>query len=466
MYMMNVHGFVLHFLPSLGFILALILLAHILRQRRSPTSTLAWLLAIIFIPYIGVPFYLMFGGRKMKSRAAEKPFLEDFIQSRGLAEVPSIPPAVPLALGGRFSAIGANQISIFQDGERAYWATLDLIKGARLSVCVATFILGHDDTGEAIVEALTEKAREGVHVFLLLDALGSGNVKKRFLAPLRKAGGHTAFFMPMLHLPFRGRANLRNHRKMVIVDGKSAIVGGMNLAGDYMGAGKNLKRWQDLSFLIDGPACVQIYEIFRSDWRFASKEDSEMLAASEMQTGDRPGEFIQVMASGPDVKEDALRDGLITALFHAESRVWIVTPYFIPDELLLEALCLAAKRGIDLRVVIPKKSNHLLADLAREGYLSQLQECSASVFLYLPGMLHAKAMIMDNTVAITGSANMDMRSLLLNYELALCIYSRDVIMQLEDWMLQLMYQCQERSAHKNQTLSLIEGMGRLFAPLL
>ncbi|SPD76384.1 Phospholipase D/Transphosphatidylase [uncultured Desulfobacterium sp.] len=464
--MIKIHGIILHFLPSLGFILAVILLAHILRQRRSPTSTLAWLLTIIFIPYIGVPFYLMFGGRKMKRKVAEKILVKDPSIGRAFQAEQINPLAAPSALKGPPQAVDMNRVSVFSDGEKAYWATLDLIRSARQSVCVATFILGQDDTGKAIVAALTEKAKEGISVFLLLDALGSVSVRKRFLAPLIKAGGRTAFFMPMLHLPFRGRANLRNHRKMVIADGKSAIVGGMNLADEYMGLGTTPKRWQDLSMLINGPVCTQIYGIFLSDWLFASGKDSERPVALGLRTEDRPDVLFQVMASGPDVKEDALRDMIVTALFHAESRIWIVTPYFVPDELLLDALCLAAKRGIDLRVVIPKKSNHVLADLAREGYLSQLQECGASVFLYLPGMLHAKAIIMDDRVAITGSANMDMRSLLLNYELALFIYHREVIIQLKDWMQQLMDNCIERSQHKNQTISLIEGVGRLFAPLL
>jgi len=459
--MIIIHGFVINFLPSLGFILAVVLLAHIIRQRRSPTSTLAWLLAIIFIPYIGVPFYLMFGGRKMKHKAADKPSLEG-----ESSETKPHHPAAVLTLGGLFSPTWENQISIYPDGVQAYWTTLDLIKSARQSICVATFIMGRDNTGEAIVAALAEKAMEGVQVFLLLDALGSVNVKKRSLAPLIKAGGHVAFFMPMLHIPFRGRANLRNHRKMVIADGRSAILGGMNLAEEYMGPQKNIERWQDLSLRIDGPACSQLSEIFLSDWRFASGKDLKRFQQPEMPSENQSGDLVQVMASGPDVEEDALLDGIITGLFHAESRVWIVTPYFVPDELLLEALCLAAKRGVDLRVLIPKKSNHLLADLAREGYLSQLQECGASILLYLPGMLHAKAMIMDDTVAITGSANMDMRSLLLNYELALCIYSQDIIMQLEDWVRHLMSECVERSPQKNQALSLLEGVGRLFAPLI
>ena len=175
---------------------------------------------------------------------------------------------------------------------------------------------------------------------------------------------------------------------------------------------------------------------------------------------------LQFMASGPDVENDALREALMISLFRAHQRVWIVTPYFVPDDLLLESLCMAAQRGVDLRLITPERSNHRLADWAREGYLSQLQESGAGIYFYQPRMLHAKALIIDDRVALTGSANMDMRSLLLNYEVGLCIYSPEMILQLEAWMHELMTASRQREPHQNRTLTLIEGVSRLFAPLL
>ena len=213
--MINLKNFVIQFLPTAGFILALILLAHILRERRSPTSTMAWLLAIIFIPYIAVPFYLIFGGRKMKNKAAHKPFLEGLLHSRALPQSGHL--AAPSSREGLSSATWANQISLFPDGERAYQATLDLIKSARQSICVATFILGHDDTGKTILTALTAKAVEGVRVFLLLDALGSVKIKKRSLTPLIKAGGHAAFFMPSASSTPNSRIRSTTDISMVLV---------------------------------------------------------------------------------------------------------------------------------------------------------------------------------------------------------------------------------------------------------
>lgn len=455
----------IHFLPSLGFILALVLLAHILKQRRSPTSTLAWLMAIVFVPYIGVPLYLIFGGRKMTTMTASKQMLPAFSPAQSPHDGLYQPLTSHIFRGG-FPLTQGNRVEILSTGEQAYRKTLGLIQGATNTIHIATFILGKDTTGRAIIENLAQKASQGLRVFLLLDALGSKKIHRSFLSPLLNAGGQVAFFMPMLHLPFRGRANLRNHRKILLVDGTLAIIGGMNLADEYLGPDKSVDYWQDLSLHIDGPAAAQAYEIFRSDWKFAAREDLDSIQPSVGWKEEAPGTLLQFMASGPDVEGDALRDALIAELFRATQRVWIVTPYFIPDNLLLEALCMAGKRGIDLRLIIPKRSNHRLADIAREDYLSQLQESGANILLYRPRMLHAKALLIDDVVAVTGSANMDMRSLMLNYEVALCIYSPDIIDHLDAWMQALMAECSVRGPHRSSSLSIIEGVGRLFAPLL
>jgi cardiolipin synthase len=207
-------------------------------------------------------------------------------------------------------------------------------------------------------------------------------------------------------------------------------------------------------------------DIFGLDWRFASKEalGRHSTAVEELES-DANG-VTQLVASGPDVRNDSLRNAILTSIFRAKRRIWIVTPYFVPDELMLEALCIAAFRNVDVSIIIPQKSNHQLADLVREGYLSRVQEAGAGVWLYEPRMLHAKAILIDDALAIVGSANMDMRSLLLNYEIALCIYDSNAIRQLEKWMLNLKTDCSTRKLKTKSTFGLIESVGRLFAPLL
>jgi cardiolipin synthase len=422
-------------------------------------------MAIIFIPYLGVPLYLVLGGRKMISKAEKKPQLSQG-KSKNHHEF-CIGKAKPFAPGdGIFPPTGQNHIAFLPEGEQAFQTTLNLIQKARHSVYIATFILGKDETGRAIVQALTQKASQGLTVCLLLDALGSVRISRKFLSPLLDAGGRMAFFMPMIHWPFRGRANLRNHRKMIICDENTAIIGGMNLASEYMGAQDATERWQDLSLLIEGPATGHLTDIFNSDWKFASKETHEHHSTTQREQKPLSGGLTQLVASGPDVHNDSLRNAVLSAIFAANRRIWIVTPYFVPDELLLEALCIASNRDIEIGIIIPKTSNHRLADLVREGYLTRAQEAGANVWLYEPRMLHAKAILIDNTLAIVGSANMDMRSMLLNYEVALCLYDSDAIRQLETWMTGIRADCSARQLQAKRSLGLLESVGRLFAPLL
>jgi phosphatidylserine/phosphatidylglycerophosphate/cardiolipin synthase-like enzyme len=210
-----------------------------------------------------------------------------------------------------------------------------------------------------------------------------------------------AFFMPMIHWAFRGRANLRNHRKMIICDNQTAIIGGMNLASEYMGPQHSIGRWQDLSLLVEGPLADHLTEIFRSDWKFASKEAIGHHSANTPELKSDTNGVTQLLASGPDVRNDSLRNAILTSIFRAQRRIWIMTPYFVPDEL-----------------------------------------------------------------AIVGSANMDMRSLLLNYEIALSIYNSEAIRRLEVWMLRLKTDCSSRKLQPKSSFGLIESVGRLFAPLL
>jgi cardiolipin synthase A/B len=462
---MNLDWMIIYFLPTVGFIAALVLFNHILSQRRSPPSTLAWLLAIFFIPYVGVPLYLMLGRRKMLKRTKAKS-----MPARSLPPPMDNPKILPVLLSPLDNAIfpptGGNRVRLLATGEETYAEACNLIMSATHHIFIATFILGKDATGETIITALAKKASEGVDVYLLLDALGSARIHKRFLSPLLEAGGKIAFFMPMLHLPFRGRANLRNHRKMLIVDSRAALIGGMNFASEYMGPVLSEKHWKDLSLRVEGPEIGHLNEIFLSDWEFAAQKDISPVLPVSAPTVRTEDSVLQLIASGPDVQEDTIREMIITALFKAENRVWITSPYFVPDDLLAESLCMAARRGIDLQLMLPQKSNHRLADLVRESYLTQLQQAGGKILLFQPGMMHAKAILIDDTIAVTGSANMDMRSLLLNYELALGIYSKPVVKEIEIWMATLMNSCTIRKIPEQNPFGFFEGIARLLAPLL
>ena len=455
----------------LGFALAIIFIAHLLRQKRSPASTVAWLLVVVLIPYVGVPLYIFFGGRKLRRMAARK----SPVYAGGAQRTA---PAIDLDTERLLRSFGipeartGNRVDILETGEEAFARMRELIEEARHSIYITTFILGDDDVGRAFLDDLARKAGEGLVVRLLLDDVGSWWLRRRRLTPLLNAGGRAAYFMPMVHLPFRGRANLRNHRKLLIVDGRAAIAGGMNLTASYIGPLPDPRRWRDLAIAVEGPAVDDLEWLFRSDWRFTTGEDlppnSRRVARppSAPETPGAAGSTVQVVASGPDVAGDALYESLLSLIFFARTRVWIVTPYFVPDEMLVRALVLATRRGVDVRLIVPWKSNHPITDFAREGYIRELYEAGAEVLLYRPTMLHAKAVLFDDRLAVIGSANMDNRSLFLNYEVALYVFDADRAREVARWIERLAGGCTIYEPRPGGAREVAENVFRLLAPLL
>jgi cardiolipin synthase len=456
----------------LGFLLALVFLAYLIKQRRPPASTMAWLLLVVFLPYVGVPLYLMIGGRKMRRMARRKARVYDRSEERPLNQFADGTERFLRSYGVPPSS-SDNRLEMLTDGEVAFDRLIKIIDQAQTTIHITTYILGRDSVGVELLNRLAAKAAGGVSVRLLLDDVGSWRVGRRFLLPLLKAGGKVAYFMPMLHFPFRGRANLRNHRKIVVVDGRTALTGGMNLAWPYMGPTRDPNYWRDLAILVEGPAAADLESLFHSDWSFTTGEE---LPASSIRR-DSPGptssegreaqtSVVQVVASGPDVPDDPLYETLVSLIFAARRRIWIVTPYFIPDEMLARALRLAARRGVDVRLIVPAHSNHISADLARESYLRELHEAGGKVLLHQPVMLHAKAVIFDHHLAVIGSANMDNRSLFLNYEVALFLYTAERVQEVSQWVNSLEEDCLRDLPKPGMARELIENVVRLFAPLL
>lgn len=422
------NGILPHLLTVAGFLLAVLAIARLLSERRQPGNTFAWLLAIAFIPYLGVPLYLMMGGRKIKRLIAGKPRLGPLgPKAPPLSDLAHSPTARVLALNGASPPIGGNDLRLLTTGEEAFAELEAGIKNARHRIEIMTFILARDSVGQRVVELLAQRAREGVKVRLLLDALGCFPSSRGFVDPIRQAGGEVAKFMPVLPLQTRGSANLRNHRKIAIFDGAVALLGGHNLAKEYMGPVPLKKRWRDFGARVEGPAVRALQETFFADWSFATgrplDEVLTELPATLPQAAGRSE--LQIVASGPDVAGDPLYEGILSLVQNAERSIWIVTPYFIPDEVLFRSLLLKARGGLDVRIVVPARSNHPITDLARRHYLRELKAAGATILLYQPGMSHAKLMLIDEHTGLFGSANMDLRSLFVNFEIAALTYSAD-----------------------------------------
>jgi cardiolipin synthase len=432
--------------------------ASVLRQRRPTGSAFAWLLAIVLIPYLGIPWYLMFGGRKFKLKAKTK---SDIPVPNGAGSVESSNvPGLAGAHGlGRLER--ADNIEWLDDGVRAYETFLREILNAKHSIRIVTYVVRNDPTGLAIVEALTQRARQGVEVRLLLDDLLRFEAPRNALARLVAAGGRVENFMPLVHIPFRGQANLRNHRKIAVFDGQRAITGGMNLADEYMGPRASPNRWRDLSILVSGQGVATLDAIFRADWEFACKE---VLVAPD-RMGSNGSIPICVVPSGPDSASDPIYDTLLTLIFRAQQRFWVATPYFVPDEPLSRALSVAARRGVDVMVIVPNRSNHAVADLVAGPYLRDLADAGVRV-RRVPRMMHAKAVLSDDAVAAVGSANFDMRSLFLDYEVSLFLTGAAEIQRLGVWFDETVRDAAEGPPVAGRLRRVIETGARLFAPLI
>ncbi|HWL17230.1 MAG TPA: cardiolipin synthase [Opitutus sp.] len=458
-----------------GFLLAFFLVARLMSEKRAPANTFAWLLIIVLVPYVGVPLYLLLGGRKLRRLAERKSRLLPALppEARCPSEFATTPVAHTVMASGAAAPVACNRLELLTTGEQAFAALEQQIRAAKTCIHITTFILGFDDTGRRIVRLLTERARAGVKVRLLLDSVGCMFLNRQFVLSIKKAGGEIVWFMPVLPFVTRGTANLRNHRKIAVFDHRTAIVGGHNLARDYMGPVPYRKRFADFGAVVEGPAAALLNEVFIADWCFASRQSADALHNEipvNVVAEPRGRSDVQVIASGPDVPGDPLYEGILAMIHEAERSLWIVTPYFLPDEVLLRSLKVKIHAGCAVTIILPARSNHPITDLARRHYVRELRRAGATVWLFQPGMMHSKAMIIDDRVALFGSANFDPRSLFVNFEVGVLVYSRPDVLAIKAWAEGLLKSCRvTKDEDRRRTRfvgSVLEDVSRLLAPLL
>jgi len=454
-YLLSLHGLVT--------VLALflyVMASHALQQRRHPSAAIGWVLFIVLLPYVALPFYLVFGTRKITR--------SDHIAAAlgpGLAAGGTWLARITGALG-QPAALPYADLRIHADGAQALHALLELIDGARVSLDLCTFILRRDAVGVAVAEHLAARARAGVRVRVLLDGVGRMMGGWADLSAMRGAGVQVGYFVPSLRTPFKGRVNLRNHRKLVVADAGLARerlwCGGRNLATEYFEGEAETPPWHDLTFDLRGPVARQAAELFQRDWVFSMGEPpreraagapgpasmwarfrdtaahpsvwpASVAAAAQVAPAGTPVPFTaQVISSGPDQADDSVHALLVAASYRAARRIALVSPYVVPDDSLLMALCLAARRGVMVDLLMPARSNHRLADAARHRSLRALAAAGARVWL-VPRMLHAKAAIFDDDLAFGGSTNLDGRSLFLNYELMVAFNAPAEVARFARW---------------------------------
>jgi len=475
-------------ITALVFLFNLILaIVLVLFERRNPISTLVWLMVIFFIPVFGFIFYLFLGQdlRKRKIftlKAEEEEELQNNIQQQQMLlkekkfefhEEPAEKHKEMIyfhLVSGWALFYQDNQVSIFNEGEDLFRDLKEVLRQAKKFIHLQFYIVRNDSLGREIIGILAEKARAGVEVKFLYDGMGSIRLPSDFFQPLLDAGGKTAEFFPPF-LPYANlRMNYRNHRKICVVDGTAGYVGGFNIGNEYLGLSEKFGHWRDLHLKISGGAVNGLEGRFLLDWRFASGEDlmDHRDYFTEIPGPGKTG--IQIVSSGPDSYWPSIRSGYFKMINSAVDHVYIQTPYFIPDNNILNALKTAALSGVDVRVILPNKPDHYLVYWATLSYMGELLEAGVRFFHYQNGFVHSKMITVDGEVSSVGTANVDIRSFKVNFEVNAFIYSREVARQLEDLFLLDIRDClemtEERYAQRTLMTKTKEQVARLLSPLL
>jgi len=409
-----------HSLVIVASLLTYVLTTRAERERRPPAIAIAWVLGLLALPYVVLPTYLLFGRRKLPRRfvpclTAPSPSMhwaEDLIESFGL---PGSAPA---------------RVRMHQNGEEARTALFEVISRANRRLDISTYILGRDAFGEEVTARLIACVERGVRVRFLIDGVGAIWLPRSWFKRMKAAGAEIAVFSPLLARKTQGPRNLRNHRKWVIADGELLWSGGRNLAAEYFCGAPGTPPWADLSFDLEGSVAASAANQFEDDWTAAGGKPA---ARAVFAAGEDAAGRTQFLPSGPDQAEDTVQAVLVDACYRAEQRIVAVTPYFVPDAGLNLAFRLAARRGVKIDLCLPAASNHILADFARSRALRALAGTGAAIHL-LPYMTHAKGIVFDDSLAVCGSANLDSRSLLLNYESAFVVYGTREIAWLAAWI--------------------------------
>ncbi len=417
---------------TLGWIAYLIGLGGwIILQKHEPVATISWLLGLAALPYVGFLIYFFFGPQRIKRKQRKRQKAKDSLMAperdRGDQEV------IELGRLGqatcKLPTSRAAKVELLIDGAATYDALVKAIGQAHHHIHLEYYIYLPDKTGTRILDALVERARAGVKVRLLLDAMGSIKVTRAYLKPLLDAGGEFCWFHPTKPWSIsRPWINLRSHRKIAVIDGKLGFAGGINITDDENEEVSD-EAFRDLHMRIEGDVVDSLQLVFLEDWAYATEEPapSDPEFFPEAPDGDIPA---QVLVSGPDSTWEAIHRLQVAAIYAASERVWLVTPYFVPGEAAMMALTSAALGGLDVRLLIPKKSDSHMVTQAARSYFGELMEAGIKIYEYGPRMLHTKALLVDDSTCILGSANFDHRSFRLNFEVAVLIDDKDTAREL------------------------------------
>jgi cardiolipin synthase len=467
-------------------LLALLVVAAVLRRRKEPMSMLAWIFAIVTLPFVGSLLWGLMDSTRVRRKAGRRRrrvahllarLKERTAQhARGLTDglVTDLPDDLRAVeqLGRRLAqmpATSGNVVRIYQEANATYAALEEAIRAAQRHVHLEYYIWQPDRTGRHFRDLLVAKAREGVECRLLLDAVGCWRLTRRFTHPLVAAGCRLAYFMPLYPLRRRFSPHLRNHRKIAVIDGRVALLGSQNIGDEYRGRLKRLSPWYDSHMQVSGPAALFLQQTFAEDWLFATRES--LIVEDYFPTPECAGDsVVQVLPTGPDQDVSALDQLVFAAVSTATASIRIATPYFVPGAALRMALVHACYRGVRVQLVLPTRSDSPFVLWAGRSFYSELLDAGVEIYEFDEGMLHSKIVTVDDRWCMLGTANMDIRSFRLNFEITALVYDRRVTQELSESIARY---CERARCiglrevwNRSLPLQLYEGVARLFAPLL
>ncbi|WP_017903019.1 cardiolipin synthase [Pseudomonas asplenii] len=473
----HVFGYLIALIHTLGSIAAI----HAVLTVRTAQGSIAWALSLVFIPYLTLIPYLVFGRStfdayikarrqanvEMRKAIADlnwRPWVEEALAARNSQAYAALR-AMPKL--GRMPCLANNQVRLLVNGEATFEAIFQAIEQARHAVLVQFFIIHDDQLGRRLHNLLRKKAGEGVEVYLLYDGIGSHALPHDYVDSLRGGGVRVKAFATRSGWLNRFQVNFRNHRKVVVVDGLVGFVGGHNVGDEYLGSKPPLSPWRDTHVQVSGPVVACLQESFAEDWFWAARQLPPLILPD---TYPDDGVLCQLLASGPADSFETCSLFFVEAIHAARERVWITSPYFIPDEAVFAALRLAVLRGVDVRLLLPSRPDHRIVYAASSLYAFEAVRAGVRVFRYGPGFLHQKVVLVDNEISAIGSANLDNRSFRLNFELMLLTVDPAFADEVENMLLKDFDLAREvthedsRETHRLQQLGM--RIARLISPIL
>ena len=470
-------------LSNIIFTLNLILILFLIFfERKNPSVTWAWVLILSFIPIVGFIVYVLFGQNLTKQKMFSKKIVsdkekQDYLEtlSSNYKDDPISDKYASLIKMNQKNADSTytqnNKITPFFDGKELFENIFKELEKATEFIHIEFYIFRTDDLGKRFMDILIKKAKEGVEVKLLIDALGDG-INKQYIKELEKAGGKYSVFFRSFFKYINKRINYRNHRKIIIIDGNVAYLGGFNVGNEYVGEDKKIGYWRDTHLKIEGNAINELETRFILDWTYTNDDynfENYLKYLKKPQFNYNSLVGMQIVSSGPDHDKQQIKNGYIKIINDAKKSVFIQTPYFVPDDCMFDCIKMAASSGVDVRLMIPKNPDHVFMSWIANSYLEELLESGVKVYLYKNGFIHSKCIVSDSSVCSIGTANMDIRSFQLNFETNAFIYNEKICNHVQNQFIKDIKYCEELTLKKYENRTMLnkffEPICRLISPL-